>query len=280
MPEIKFSKMHGLGNDFIIVEDKDLPDDIKYCELSKRLCDRHFGIGGDGLIIVGPGNQNQNNVTDTAWRIFNSDGSEPEMCGNGIRCFAKYVYDKGLIDKKEFSVSTLAGPIIPKIEDDGLVTVDMGSPILDPARIPVKLSCDEVINKPVIVDGKEFHINCVSMGNPHCVIFIEEDVDVVKYGALLEVHNLFPQKTNVEFVKVLSKEHIKVDVWERGCGITLACGTGACACSVAAVLNDLTGNKVKVTLPGGDLIITYEREADKVFMSGPAEYAFEGSFQL
>jgi diaminopimelate epimerase len=278
MTNIKFTKMHGLGNDFILVEDADLPDNTDYAALSIRLCDRHFGIGADGLIIVNP--KDAPSKTDTAWRILNNDGSEPEMCGNGIRCFAKYVHDKGLIRKDQFTVSTLAGIITPKIESNSLITVDMGEPVLEPSKIPVTLPGNNVVNTPVEAAGKTFNITCISMGNPHCVIFPCEPIDVKKYGPIFETHAIFPRKTNVEFVQILSKTHIKVDVWERGCGITLACGTGACACTVAGVLNELTERNLKVSLPGGDLFINYDVDTNHLFMTGPAKYAFEGVFIL
>ena len=276
--KIAFTKMHGLGNDFILVDNKLLPPGTDFASMSKKLCDRHFGIGGDGLILVNPDNPSSD--TDLTWRIFNSDGTEPQMCGNGIRCFARYVYDKGLINKKEFSVSTLAGKIKPVIETGGMVTVDMGEPELDPVKVPVNIKAKKVIDLPITVEGANFKINCISMGNPHCVIFIHDDIDILKFGPILEVHEIFPEKTNVEFVKVLSREHIKVNVWERGCGITLACGTGACACTVASVLNDLTERNINVTLPGGDLRISYDENSNHIFMTGPAEYAFDGEFFL
>lgn len=278
MTQIDFTKMQGLGNDFILVDDSSLSRDVDYAILSKRLCDRHFGIGADGLIIVNP--REVSYQTDVAWRIFNSDGSEPQMCGNGIRCFAKYVFDKKIVSKKCFTIHTLAGVIKPDIADSGLVTVDMGEPILTPEKIPVKIKQKPVLNYPLKVLDREFKINCVSMGNPHCVIFVDEAIEISKYGPLIEIFDIFPEKTNVEFVRVLSKEHIKVDVWERGCGITLACGTGACACVVAAVLNGFTENKTKVSLPGGDLIINFDRDSNHIFMSGPAEYSFHGTVCL
>lgn len=275
MPKINFTKMQGLGNDFILIEDQYLPINIDYATLAKKLCDRHFGIGADGLIIINP--KNSISDADSSWRIFNSDGSEPEMCGNGIRCFAKYVYERQLVKNSEFTVSTIASIITSKIETGGLITVDMGEPILNPVQMPVNINRDRVINFPLSILDKTFSINCVSMGNPHCVIFVKEDIDLTKFGPLIERHELFPHKTNVEFVEVLSREHIKVNVWERGCGITLACGTGACAAVTIAVLNNHTERKVKVTLPGGDLIIHYDQTNNHLFMSGPAEYVFEGN---
>lgn len=276
MVDIDFVKMQGIGNDFIIVEEKNLLEDINYSEFTKKLCDRHFGIGADGLIVV---IKNSDDDADITWRIFNSDGSEPEMCGNGIRCFARYVYDKGLVDKRSFTISTLAGIVTPEINDDGSVTVDMGSPALKPSRIPVMTDIDPVLSYPIKVVDREFIMNCIGMGNPHCVIFTDEDLDIEKYGSVLEKHILFPKKTNVEFVQILTKEHIKVDVWERGCGITLACGTGACAAVVAAVLNHFTDDEVTVSLPGGDLKVKFDQSSNHVFMTGPADYSFKGSIE-
>lgn len=260
---MNFTKMHGLGNDFIIVEPK-IP--INYPELAIKLCDRHFGIGADGLILVDPPDFSSN--CDINWRIFNSDGTEPQMCGNGIRCFARYVYEKGLVKNKKFSVGTLAGEITPEILDNGQVRVDMGQPMPD------------LIDYPVEIEGKALNITTVSMGNPHCIVFTGEETGKLAktLGPVLEIHRLFPEKTNVEFVKVLSGDKIRVDVWERGCGITLACGTGACASVVAAVLNGLVKNSVKVELPGGELLIEWDRPTDRVFMTGSAEFVFEGDF--
>lgn len=282
--KIKFIKMQGLGNDFVLVEgDAVVQSNQKYEELAKKMCDRNFGIGADGLIIVNPAEIKSD--ADISWRIFNSDGSEPQMCGNGIRCFAKYVYEKGYVNKKKFTVSTLAGIITPEILENGEVKVDMGKPILEAAKVPITLEgLDAVINFPIEADGKEFDITAVSMGNPHCVIFTDEDGASLarKYGPIIETKSIFPEKTNVEFVEVLSPDNIKINVWERGCGITLACGTGACASVVAAILNDLTETKVKADLPGGSLIIEwdFEEENSSVFMTGKSEYVFEGEFFL
>jgi len=281
---INFTKMNGLGNDFIIVEGKDVSEKkLNYETLAKKMCDRNFGIGADGLIIVNPVDVTAN--TDTSWRIFNSDGSEPQMCGNGIRCFAKYINEKGITDKKKFTVKTLAGIITPEILDNGEVRVDMGKPILEAAKVPVLVEeLDCVINYPLELEGKDFNITAVSMGNPHCIIFTDEDTAFLarKLGSKIETHPMFPEKTNVEFVKVLSRNNIKIDVWERGCGITLACGTGACASTVAAVLNELTDNKVKADLPGGSLIIEWNKDQSDahVFMTGKAEFVFEGEYYL
>lgn len=281
---INFTKMHGLGNDFIIVEDNEVAkNNLQYDFLAKKMCDRHFGTGADGLIIVNPSDMKSD--ADTCWRIFNSDGSEPEMCGNGIRCFAKYVYEKKLIDKKKFTVATLAGIITPEILDNGEIKVNMGVPVIEAVKVPICLEgLDSVINFPIEAGGEEFDITAISMGNPHCVIFTQEDTACFakKYGPIIEKKEIFPEKTNVEFVKILSPDNIKIDVWERGCGITLACGTGACASLAAGVINDLTDNKVKVDLPGGSLIIEWniEEEDAPVFMTGTGEFVFEGKFFL
>jgi len=281
---IKFTKMNGLGNDFVIIDAEEFAKSgCSYEELAKKMCDRNFGIGGDGLIIVNPADVNSD--ADTKWRIFNSDGTEPQMCGNGIRCFAKYVYEKGLVKSKKFSVWTLAGIITPEILDNGEVKVDMGKPILEAKKIPVDAEdLDCVINYPLEVDGEEFDINCVSMGNPHCIIFTEGNSYELarKYGASIETHSAFPEKTNVEFVKILGRDNIKIDVWERGCGITLACGTGACASTVAAILNGLADNKVKADLPGGSLVIEWDNSQPdaSVFMTGKSEFVFTGEYFL
>ena len=281
---IKFTKMNGLGNDFILVDGKDVSEKhLNYSELAKKMCDRNFGIGADGLIIVNPTDVKAD--TDTSWRIFNSDGTEPQMCGNGIRCFAKYVYEKGIINKKKFTVWTLAGTITPKILDNGEVRVDMGKPILEAKKVPVLVEeLDCVINYPLEIEGKDFYITAVSMGNPHCIIFTDGDsyTEARKFGPKIETHPMFPEKTNVEFVKVLSRNNIKIDVWERGCGITLACGTGACASTVAAILNDLTDDTIKADLPGGSLTIEWNKETPdaSVFMTGKSEFVFEGEYYL
>ncbi len=281
---INFTKMQGIGNDFVIVEGCEVKKhNLDYSELAIKMCDRNFGIGADGLIIVNPPEINAN--TDTSWRIFNSDGSEPQMCGNGIRCFAKYVYDKGIVTKKSFSIHTLAGTIIPEILDSGEVRVDMGKPILEAKQIPTSIdNVDQVIDYTVEVEDKSFNINAISMGNPHCIIFTEDDSEYMAktYGPKFEKLGLFPEKTNVEFVKILSSDRIKVDVWERGCGITLACGTGACASTVAAILNNLVNNFVIVDLPGGSLKVEWVKNNsfNKVFMTGSSEFVFEGKYFL
>ncbi len=281
MTTINFTKMQGLGNDFIILDYSEYKKTEKIpAELALKLCDRHFGIGADGLIIINPDTKN----TDIGWIFYNSDGTIAQMCGNGIRCFAKYVYDKKLVDKNEFSVETKAGTIIPKIYDDGRVRVNMSKPILETKKIPV--NTENNLNFNVEVSDGTFKANAVSMGNPHCVIITNEDTKALalKYGREIETHKLFPEKTNVEFIKILSRNEINLDVWERGCAITLACGTGACASVVSAILNDLCDSQVKVNLPGGQLLIewqgTKENTDYNVYMTGRADYSFTGTMDI
>lgn len=278
MAEIKITKMQGCGNDFVILdyseyEKTGLPMD----ELARKLCDRHFGIGADGMIIP---DLSKNYDTDIAWYFYNSDGSIAQMCGNGMRCFAKYVYDKKLVNKKCFSVQTLAGVIKPEIQDDGNVRVDMGIPEFEHSKIPFKGETT------VKIKDKTFEITPVSMGNPHCVIFSEENpMELAEnYGPIMEKHPYFPEKTNTEFVKIISKNEIEMRVYERGCGITLACGTGACACIAAGVLNNLTDEKVKVNLLGGVVNVEWCRNSElhknHIFLIGPAEYSFVANYML
>ena len=274
---IKFTKMNGLGNDFVILDFEEykktkMPPD----ELAKKLCNRNFSIGADGLIIVNPDTEN----ADISWLFYNSDGSVAQMCGNGMRCFARYVFDKKLVDKKEFSVETKAGIIVPKIISDTEVRVNMGKPVLSPEKIPCK--AEKNLNIHYSAEDKKFLLNAVSMGNPHCIIFVEKDSKklALEYGSKIENDCLFPEKTNVEFVEILSKDEIVINVWERGCGITLACGTGACATVVAGILNGYLNNKVKANLPGGSLQIEWNgTPADtehNVYMTGRADYSFVG----
>lgn len=285
MNKIKITKMQGLGNDFVIL---DYPEyektGLTMPELAKKICDRNFGVGADGMII--PNLTPTDKTADIGWYFYNSDGTTAQMCGNGIRCFTKYVTDNKLIDLKKFRVETLAGIITPELLDDGNVRVNMSKPILESEKIPFK--GDKNLNFDVAVADKTFKINAVSMGNPHCVIFIEGEEDLLEmaktYGPLLENHELFPEKTNVEFIKVRSRNEIDFRVYERGCGITLACGTGACASVVAGILNNLTDSKVKVNLLGGALTIEWQGSTENlsqdVFMSGPAEYSFFAEYIL
>lgn len=281
MTIINFTKMQGLGNDFVVLDYEEYKKTNKTAEeLAVKLCDRHFGIGADGLIIVNPNTTN----TDIGWIFYNNDGSIAQMCGNGIRCFAKYVFEKGYVNKKEFSVETKAGTIIPKILNNGLIKVNMSKPILEPSKIPAKVKSN--LNFEVKVSDRTFSANAISMGNPHCIIIIDENTKelALKYGREIETHEIFPEKTNVEFIKILSREEINLDVWERGCAITLACGTGACASVTAAILNGLCNNKVKVNLPGGQLVIEWDGKINDtqhdIFMSGPANYSFYGQVEV
>ncbi len=277
MNTVKITKMQGCGNDFVIIdyteyEKTGLPMET----LAKKICDRNFGVGADGLIIP----KTNTSDTDIGWYFFNSDGSTAQMCGNGMRCFAKYAYDNKLVNKKEFSVQTLAGVIKPKLLDDGFVRVNMGNPILEHAKIPFR-----GLNT-VIVNGREFDIFPVSMGNPHCIIFTDEDPMQLaqNYGPFIEKHEFFPEKTNTEFVRIISPDEMDMRVFERGCGITLACGTGACASVVAAVLNNLTENRVKVNLLGGSVFVEWQGSQANphkdVFLIGPADYSFFADYIL
>ncbi|MCL0028260.1 diaminopimelate epimerase [Peptococcaceae bacterium] len=280
---MEFIKMHGLGNDFVIVDlltkKQEMLGNMSKAVL--KICDRNFGVGADGLVLILPSDR-----ADVKMKIFNPDGSEAEMCGNAIRCVAKYIYDEGIVSRNKISVETLAGIMMPEVilDEKGVsaVRVDMGEPILKPEKIPVNISvsgtvADKIVNKELRVNEKKFNITCVSMGNPHCVIFVDElDIkDVIEWGPKVETHAAFPKKTNVEFVKMLNKDEVKMQVWERGAGMTLACGTGACAVAVAAALNDLTGRKVKVHLTAGNLLIEWANNGH-VYMTGPAEYVFRG----
>lgn len=281
MKKIKFVKMNGLGNDFIIIDYEDFEKTkMTSSELALKLCNRNFSIGADGLIIVNSETKN----ADISWIFYNSDGSVAEMCGNGMRCFARYVHDKGIITKDEFSVETLSGIKIPKIISENEVRVNMGIPILETNKIPFDNATNDY--KYVTRDGKEFDIYAVSMGNPHTIIFVDGNSKeyALKYGSEIENDKLFKEKTNVEFVEVLSRKEVVLNVWERGCGITLACGTGACATVVAGVLKGILDNDVIVHLPGGDLNITWSGSLDNtkqnVFMTGKADYSFYGEIDI
>ena len=273
--ELVFTKMHGTGNDFVVVDsrDVDLSRHFDMSELARMLCNRRLGIGADQLLLLFPSSE-----ADFKMVIFNADGSEVEMCGNGIRCLAKYIWDRKISTKDILKIDTGAG--VKRTERIGdLVRVDMGKPILEADKIPVALqSATPIIDHPLKVNDRVFNTTCVSMGNPHAVIFINEDVDnfpVTVYGPALEQHPVFPNKTNVEFVNVLNKKEMKMRVWERGVGETLACGTGASASAVAAMLKGLTDRKVTIHLLGGDITVEWPRD-DRVYMTGPAVEVFEG----
>ncbi|KRF32025.1 diaminopimelate epimerase [Paenibacillus sp. Soil787] len=275
---MNFTKMHGLGNDFIVVAgEKELPADAD--QRAIQLCNRFFSIGADGIVYILPSDK-----ADFKMRIMNSDGSEAEQCGNAIRCVSKYVYDHKLIDKTEITVETL-GAGVQKVQlnvQDGkvrTVRVDMGQPILNGLQVPTTVDEAKVINYPIEVDGKEFRFTAVSMGNPHCVIYVEDAVnfDLATWGPKLEVHPMFPRKINVEFVTVKNRAYTDMRVWERGAGPTLACGTGACATLVSSVLNGLTDREATVSLKGGELFIEWNEADNHVYMTGPAEEVFTGT---
>lgn len=277
---MKFTKMQGLGNDYVYVncfkETIENPP-----EMAKKVSNRNFGIGSDGLIMINP-----SDVADFEMEMYNADGSRSEMCGNGIRCVGKYVYDYGLTEKEHISVETLAGiKYLDLTVEDGkvkLVKVDMGSPELVPANIPIVADGDRVIDEPINVNGTEYRMTGVSMGNPHAVVYVEDvkGLDIETIGPVFENHERFPNRVNTEFVKVLDRNTVEMRVWERGSGETMACGTGACAVAVACILNGLTEDKVTVKLLGGDLQIEWDKEADKVYMTGPAEVSFDGEINL
>jgi len=282
--ELNFSKLEGLGNDFIILNDLDgkIRNRTTYGNLAKKLCDRHFSIGADGIIIVSP-----SNTLDFRFRIFNPDGSEPQMCGNGMRCFAQYLFEKKLTDKTTIQVETLAGTIIPEIINfmpgkDAVVKVDMGEPVLEPSKIPFASSNQRAVMEPIQVNGTEIPVTAVSMGNPHAVIFVEDvtRVDLKKRGRAVENHPLFPEKTNVEFVQVVNPEELIMRVWERGAGETLACGTGACAALVAASLNKKSSRRAHIRLAGGSLTIEWNLKDNHLYKTGPACLAFEGVINI
>ncbi len=276
---MEFTKMQGLGNDYVYVNC--FKETVKNpSEVAIKVSDRHFGIGSDGLILINP-----SDVADFEMEMYNADGSRGEMCGNGIRCVAKYVYDYGLTDKTSISVETLGGiKYLDLTVEHGKVAkvkVDMGRPILKPELIPIVADGDMVIDEPIMVGGKEYRMTGVSMGNPHDVVFIDDvkNLEIEKIGSLFENHERFPNRINTEFVKVIDRKTVEMRVWERGSGETLACGTGACAVAVACILNGLTENVVTVKLLGGDLKIEWDREKDTVYMTGPAAVSFDGVWE-
>ena len=288
---MKFTKMHGCGNDYIYINGfTEKIEQEKKPELARRISDRHFGIGGDGAIFINPSAE-----ADFEMEMYNADGSRAEMCGNGIRCVAKYVYDKGLTDKTDISVISCGQIKYLQLSlKDGkvnMVRVNMGTPELVPGRIPVipedggeggeQDDCDRyVIDRPITVRGKEYKMTCVSMGNPHAVVFLDNvaDLKIEEIGPYFENHRCFPNRVNTEFVRVLDRNTVEMRVWERGTGETLACGTGCCATAVACVLNGLTFDTVTVKLLGGEIEITWDREKNLVYMTGPAETVFEGEY--
>ena len=277
---MEFTKMQGCGNDYVYVngfENKiDNPN-----KLSEIVSDRHFGIGSDGLIVINPSEK-----ADFKMSMYNADGSEGKMCGNGIRCVAKYVYDNKMTDKTTITVETLSGikTLELNVKNDKVETVkvNMGTPILLPKDVPVVSNKDKVVDEPIVIDDKEYRITCVSMGNPHAITFIEntDDLKIETIGPKFENNPIFPDRVNTEFIQVLDRNTVKMRVWERGSGETFACGTGACATVVACVLNGLTDDKVTVKLLGGDLFIEYNREENTVYMTGPAKVSFTGKIEV
>lgn len=277
---MNFTKMEGCGNDYVYVDCTKKPLNNPSA-VAVQVSDRHFGIGSDGLILIKPSDK-----ADFFMEMYNSDGSQAQMCGNGIRCVGKFVYDKGLTAKTQISVDTLAGI---KYLDLNVVNgkvcsvkVNMGSPVLEAEKIPVKAAKSPVVRERITVAGKDYEMTCVSMGNPHAVVYVDstDDLLIEAVGPLFEKHEKFPEKTNTEFVEVIDRKTLKMRVWERGAGETLACGTGACATLVASVLNGLCENEATIKLLGGDLKITWDRENDLIFMEGPARTVFEGIIEI
>ncbi len=281
---MKFTKMQGCGNDYVYINgfvEKIAPE--KKPELVRKLSDRHFGIGGDGVIFINPSTE-----ADFEMEMYNADGTRAEMCGNGIRCVAKFVYDKGLTDSTQIRIIsagqvkyldlTVEGAGEAKRGEVTKVRVNMGSPVLEPALVPVVAEGTQVVDAPITVKDKDYHMTCVSMGNPHAVVFMEdvEQLKIEDVGPYFENHERFPKRTNTEFVEIIDREHVFMRVWERGSGETFACGTGCCATAVACVLNGLTEDKITVKLLGGELYIEWDREQNLVFMTGPARTVFEG----
>lgn len=278
---MRFTKMHGLGNDYVYIncfeETVENPS-----QLAAWISDRHFGIGSDGLVLILP-----SEIADFRMRMFNADGSEAQMCGNAIRCVGKYVYDHGMTRSTTLMIETLAGIKVLELELDNsgkvrLVRADMGIPVLKPREVPVNSPLDIFIDQPVWVDSSEFRVTCVSMGNPHAVSFVGDvsSFPLEKVGPQMENHPLFPERINAEFVQVLTREHLKMRVWERGAGETMACGTGACAVLVAAYLNGLSERNAVVELPGGKLQIEWNTDNGHVYKTGPATVVFTGEINL
>lgn len=275
---MQFTKYHGLGNDFILIDNRQNAEPCLSPEEAVQWCDRNFGIGADGVIFAlspQPG-------TDYTMRIFNSDGSEPEMCGNGIRCLAKFLADLEGVQEKQYRIHTLAGVMVPTLGGDGQVRVDMGEPRLLAAQIPTTLSTAEewVVEQPLEVAGQSWAVTCVSMGNPHCITFVDDvaAIPLTEIGPQFEHHAAFPQRTNTEFIQVVARDYLKMRVWERGAGATLACGTGACASLVAGVLTGRSDRQAQLELPGGNLLIEWSETDNHIYMTGPALRVFAGTW--
>lgn len=279
---IKFTKMHGLGNDYVYIDCYSKEVNLgNISDLAKFMSNRHFGIGSDGIILIC-----KSDIADFKMRMFNFDGSEAEMCGNGIRCVGKFVYDKGLTYKETVKIETLAGIKILNLNVKNgkveTVRVDMGEPILNPKEIPVDFDKEPVKGLKIKAIDREFDFTCVSMGNPHAIAIIEDTkvFDIEKYGPVLETEEHFPKRSNIEFIEVIDKNNVRMRVWERGAGETLACGTGACATAVACNINGLTERKVNIELLGGTLEIDWDEETNHVFMTGTATTVFEGEIEI
>lgn len=275
---MKFTKMQGCGNDYVYINGftEKIGDKPAFV---RAVSDRHFGVGGDGAIFINPSEE-----ADFEMEMYNADGTRAEMCGNGIRCVAKYVYDKGLTDREQISIASFGNvKYVELYVDDGLVRsvkVNMGAPELDAKKVPVKSAMERSVDEPITVNGKEYRMTCVSMGNPHAVVFMEDiaKLDIASIGPLFENHEVFPNRTNTEFVEVVDRTHVNMRVWERGTGETLACGTGCCATVAACVLNGLTEDEVTVRVLGGEIDIRWDRNKNLIYMTGPAETVFEGEF--
>lgn len=275
--KIRFTKMHGCGNDYVYINgfsehiaNEDKPGFVK------TVSDRHFGIGSDGVIFINP-----SDIADFEMEMYNADGTRAQMCGNGIRSVAKYVYDRHLTDKEEMTIESMGKikyiTVFPENGKAKLIKVDMGEPILEAKKIPVISNEEKVIDEPVFTDDKEYRMTCVSMGNPHAVIFLDPDtIKIEELGPKFEYHVRFPERINTEFVKVLDRKNVKMRVWERGTGETLACGTGCCATAVACILNGLTDDEITVHVRGGDINVKWDKETNHIFMTGPAEFVFDG----
>ena len=275
--KIKFTKMHGCGNDYVYINGF---SEKMNCEdkpgFVKKVSDRHFGIGSDGVIFINP-----SDIADFEMEMYNADGTRAEMCGNGIRSVAKYVYDRHLTDKEEMTIESMGKvkyiTVFPENGKAKLIKVDMGEPILKACDIPVVSNEEKVINELIFIDDKEYKMTCVSMGNPHAVVFLDPDpLKIEEIGPKFENHVRFPERINTEFVKIIDRKNVKMRVWERGTGETLACGTGCCATTVACILNGLTDDEITVHVRGGDINVKWDKETNHVFMTGPAEFVFDG----
>ncbi len=278
--KIKFTKMHGCGNDYVYINgssEKINKEDKP--EFVKKVSDRHFGIGSDGVIFINP-----SDIADFEMEMFNADGTRAEMCGNGIRSVAKYVYDRHLTDKEEMTIESMGKvkyiTVFPENGKAKLIKVDMGEPILKASDIPVVSNEEKVIDEIIFVDDKEYRMTCVSMGNPHAVVLLDPDtLKIEEIGPKFENHVRFPERINTEFIKIIDRKNVKMRVWERGTGETLACGTGCCATTVACILNNLTDSEITVHVRGGDINVKWDKETNHVFMTGPAEFVFDGEIE-